>query len=81
MTLKKMGWQKQIVCGGGGGGQTSPTWGGGGGGTHPGFGYPLQNGPRELGLSMWSRIEKGGLSLTQKLSEGRLQEGPTLKGQ
>ena len=44
----------------------------GGGGTHPGFGYPLQNGPRELWLSTRSRLEKGGLSLTQVLSAGGL---------
>ena len=30
----------------------------GGGGTHPGFGYPLQNGPRELWLSTQSKLEK-----------------------
>ena len=42
---------------------------GGGGGTHPGFGYPLQNGPQELWLSMQSMLEKGGLSLTLVLSE------------
>ena len=34
----------------------------GGGGTHPGFGYPLQNRPRELWLSMRSRLEKSRLS-------------------
>ena len=34
--------------------------GGGGGGTHTGFGYPLQNSPRELWLSTRSRPEKGG---------------------
>ena len=33
-------------------------------GTHPSFGYPLQNGARELCLSPWSRLEKGGLSLS-----------------
>ena len=33
----------------------------GGGGTHPGFGYPLQNGSQELWLSTRSRLEKGGL--------------------
>ena len=38
---------------------------GGGGGTHPGFGYPLENGPRKLWLSTWSRLGKGELSLTQ----------------
>ena len=49
----------------------SPTHpGGGGGGTHPGFWYPLQNRPRELWLSTRSKLEKGGLSLTQVLSEG-----------
>ena len=31
-----------------------------GGGTDPNFGYPLENGPRELLLS----LEKGGMSLT-----------------
>ena len=36
----------------------------GGGGTHPGFGYPQQQGSRELWLSMQSRQENGGLSLT-----------------
>ena len=40
-----------------------------GGGTHPGSGYQLQIGSRELWLSMQSRLEKGGLSLTQVLSE------------
>ena len=45
---------------------------GGGGGTHPGFRYPLQNGPRELWLSMRSWLGKGGLSLTQVLLEGGL---------
>ena len=62
-------------AGGGGGG-------GGGGGTHPGFGYPLQNGPRELWLSMWSRLEKGGRSDSRTLheKEGSKRE-PTLWGQ
>ena len=47
-----------------------PMVGGGwGGGTHPGFGYPLQNGQRELWLSVLSSLEKEGLSLTQVLSE------------
>ena len=32
-----------------------------GGGTPPGFGYPLQKGPRELWLSTRSRLEKGGV--------------------
>ena len=31
-----------------------------GGGTHPDFRYPLQNRPRELWLSTWSMLEKGG---------------------
>ena len=50
------------------------------GGTHPGFGYPLQNGPRELWLSTQSRLEKGGLSLTQVLWEAGCR-GPTLWSQ
>ena len=58
----------------------SPLHGGmwpreGGGCTHPGSGYQLQIGPRELWLSMQSRLEKGGLSLTQVLSEERVCVG------
>ena len=52
-------------------------WNLGGGGTHPGFGYPLQNGPQELWLSTQSRLEKE-LSLTQVLSEGGCRRGHTL---
>ena len=52
--------------------------GGGGALTLPGFGYPLQNGPQELWLSTRARLEKGGLSLTQVLSEGGCKKGPTL---
>ena len=37
----------------------------GGGGTHPGFGYPLKNGPQELWLSMRSRLEKKGGGLLE----------------
>ena len=47
----------------------------GGGVTHPVFEYPIQNGSRELLLSIRSRLEKGGLSLTQELTEGGLKEG------
>ena len=32
--------------------------GGGGGGTYPSFGYPLQNRPQRLLLSMWSNKQK-----------------------
>ena len=45
------------------------------GGTHPGFGYPLQNRPRDLRLSTRSRPEKERLSLTQELPGGGLSEG------
>ena len=44
-----------------------PFRGEGGGGIHPVFWYLPQNRPQELWLSTRSRLEKGGLSLTQVL--------------
>ena len=59
--LAAMAGIRRLADGGGGRGRPGARgWGGGGGGTHPGFGYPLQNGPRELWLSTWSKLEKKG---------------------
>ena len=59
--------------------------GGGGGGTHPGFGYPQQNGSRELWLSMRSRQRKRGAvtdpsTLRRGLSEGAYSVGAVVFG-
>ena len=52
----------------------------GGGGTYSGFGYLLQNGPRELWLSTQSRLEKRGGCHRPKYSEKRAVKGGLLCG-